>query len=171
MGGIHRAEILKRDMVYFNTRKHTNEAVLYSIDRLEDAINRRKKVAFYYFDLDENAKRVYRNRDGEEKKRYFVEPVALIFNEDNYYLMAYSDRHPDSTANYRIDRMDQVEAVEESELSEEALAKIADVAAFTEQAFKMYNGEEVDVTLEFDKSLIGSVFDKFGEDTAMKISQ
>ena len=31
----------------------------------------------------------------------------------------------------------------------------------------MYNGETVSVVLEFEKYLIGSVFDKFGEDTKM----
>ena len=64
-----------------------------------------------------------------------MEPVALIFNEDNYYLMAYSNRHPEGTASYRIDRMDHVEVVEESVMSDEALAKIDGVAEFTEQAF------------------------------------
>lgn len=96
-----------------------------------------------------------------------MEPVALIFNEDNYYLMAYSSKHPESTANYRIDRIDHLEVVEESVLSDEALAKIDGVAEFTEQAFKMYGGALEDVVLQFDRALVEPVFDKFGEDTQM----
>ena len=71
------------------------------------------------------------------------------------------------TASYRIDRIDRLEVVEESTLSDEAIAKIDSVAAFTEQAFKMYGGEQEDVVLQFDRSLVDPVFDKFGENTPM----
>lgn len=167
LGGMHRADLLKRNMVCFNTRKHTNEQVLFSIDSLEEAIVRKKKVAFHYFDLNEKGEREYRLKDTGEKKRYYVEPIALVFNEDNYYLMTYSSRHPDTTANYRVDRMEHVEVVEDSVLSDAAQAKIEGVGNYTEQVFKMYNGETVSVVLEFEKCLIGPVFDKFGEDTKM----
>ena len=167
LGGSHSAELLKENMVCFNTRKHTNEAILYIVDSIEDAIVRRKKIAYNYFHLNEKAERVYVTTSTGDKKRYYVEPVALIFNEDNYYLMAYSSKHPESTASYRIDRMDHIEVVEESVMSDEAIAKIDGVAAFTEQAFKMFSGELEDVVIQFNKELIGPVFDKFGEDTPM----
>ena len=169
LGGSHRAELLKENMVCFNTRKHTNEAILYTVDSIEDAIIRKKKIAFNYFHLNENAEREYVKTATEKKKRYYIEPVALIFNEDNYYLMGYSKRHPGTTASYRIDRMDHVEVVEESVLSDEAISMIDTVADFTEQAFKMFGGELVDVVIQFDKSLIGPVFDKFGESTPMML--
>ena len=41
------------------------------------------------------------------------------------------------------------------------------VATYTEQAFKMFGGEVCDVVLEFDRSLIGAVYDRFGEGTKM----
>ena len=167
LGGSHKAELLKENMICFNTRKHTNEAILYTVDGIEDAIIRRKKIAFNYFHLNEKAERVYVTTSTDEKKRYYVEPVALIFNEDNYYLMAYSSKHPESTASYRIDRIDHLEVVEESVMSDAAIAKIDGVAEFTEQAFKMYGGELEDVVLQFDRSLVDPVFDKFGEDTPM----
>lgn len=167
LGGSYRADLLKRNVVNFNTRKHSNEKILYTVDSIEDAIRRKKKIAFHYFYLNEKKERVFQCKDTGEKKRYYVEPVAMIMSEDNYYLMAYSSRHPDKTANYRLDRIDQVEVVEESVLSDAALEKIAGVAEFTEQAFKMYGGELEDVLIQFDRSLIGPVIDKFGEDTPM----
>ena len=94
-----------------------------------------------------------------------MEPIGLVFNEDNYYLMIYSARH-DNTANYRVDRMDGVEIINE-DISEKALELRQSVAGYTEQAFKMYGGQPVDVTLQFDHKLIGVVYDKFGEDTKM----
>ena len=167
LGGSHKAELLKENMICFNTRKHTNEAILYTVDGIEDAIIRKKKIAFNYFHLNEKAERDYVKTSTGEKKRYYVEPVALIFHEDNYYLMAYSSKHPESTASYRIDRIDRLEVVEESILSDEAIAKIDSVAEFTEQAFKMYGGELEDVVIQFDRVLVDPVFDKFGENTPM----
>lgn len=168
LGGSHGADLLKTNLVRFNTRKHTNEAVLYTVDSIEDAIARKKKIEFNYFHLDEKAGRVYVTTPTGRKKRYYIEPIALIFNEDNYYLMGYNSRHPGTSANYRIDRMDHVEVVEESVLSDEAITKINDVAAYTQQVFKMFGGEQEEVVLQFDKSLIGPVFDKFGEETEME---
>ena len=46
-------------MVCFNTRKHTNEAILYTVDGIENAIIRRKKIEFNYFHLNEKSERVY----------------------------------------------------------------------------------------------------------------
>ena len=161
LAGSHRAEVLKRNMVCFNTRKHSNERIFYNVNDLEDAILRQKKVLFRYFDLNENGERVYR-RDGH---RYVVEPIALVFNEDNYYLTCYSSRH-DSTSNYRIDRMDSVEVIDE-DCCEKAIVLRDQVATYTEQAFKMFGGQLEDIVLEFDRGLIGVVYDKFGESVKM----
>lgn len=161
LGGSHSAEILQSNMVCFNTRKHSNESIYYNVDFLEDAIEQKKKVIFRYFDLDENGQKVYR-RDGHH---YVVEPIALVFNEDNYYMVCYSAKH-DSTANYRIDRMDAVEIIDE-DICDKAIELRGSVDCFTEQAFKMYGGQPVDITIQFNDKLIGVVYDKFGEDTKM----
>ena len=44
LGGSHRAGILKGNLVKFNTRKHRNETVYYTVGYLEDAIQRNKKI-------------------------------------------------------------------------------------------------------------------------------
>lgn len=115
LGGSHKADILKSNMVCFNTRKHSNESIYYNVGFLEDAIQQQKKVIFYYYDLNENGEKVYRR----EHHHYVVEPIALVFNDDNYYLMVYSAKH-EGTANYRVDRMDHVEIVDEA-ISEKVL--------------------------------------------------
>lgn len=161
LGGTHRAEILKSNMVCFNTRKHSNEQIYYNVDTLERAIQDNKKVIFYYFNLDENGNKAYRR----DHHHYVVEPIALVFNEDNYYLVSYSARH-DGTANYRLDRMEAVEIIDE-DICEKAIALRESVSGYTEQVFKMYGGETVEVVLEFSDNLIGAVYDKFGEETQM----
>lgn len=161
LGGSHRAAILKGNMVKFNTRKHRNETIYYTVGFIEDAIQRNKKIIFRYFDLDENGQKVYR-RDGHH---YVVEPVALVFNEDNYYLIVYSEKH-DGTANYRVDRIDSVEIIDDP-ISDKARSLRRKVARYTEEAFKMFNGQPETITLRFTDKLIGPVLDKFGEVTKM----
>lgn len=161
LGGSHQADIIQSNLVCFNTRKHSNEKIYYSVGYLEDAIRQKNKVLFRYFDLDEHGERIYR-RDGH---RYVVEPVALVFHEDNYYVVVYSTKH-DNTANYRIDRMDSVEIIDEP-VSQKALALRGEVAGYTERVFKMYGGQLLDIVIEFDDKLIGVVYDKFGENTKM----
>lgn len=161
LGGSHRAGILKGNLVKFNTRKHRNETVYYTVGFIEDAIQKNKKIIFKYYDLDENGQKVYR-RDGHH---YVVEPVALVFNEDNYYLIVYSEKH-DGTANYRVDRIDSVEILDDP-ISDKARSLRRKVARYTEEAFKMFNGQPETVTLRFADKLIGPVLDKFGEVTKM----
>ena len=161
LGGNHKAELLKRNLVCFNTRKHRNESIYYNVGFLEDALQKHQKVSFYYFDLDENGERIYRKK----KKLYQVEPMALVFNEDNYYLMCFSSKY-DGICNYRVDRMEQVSILDEP-VSADAIITSESLSSYTEQVFKMYGGPTENAVLQFDKSLIGVVHDKFGEDTKM----
>ncbi len=161
LGGSHRAEILKSNIVNFKTTKHSNEHIFYNVDALEQAISRQKKILFRYFDLNEYGAKVYR-REGH---RYVVEPIALVFNEDNYYMLCYSSRH-NKISTYRVDRMDAVTVLEDR-ITDTAVALKEEVFGYTEQVFKMYAGEAIDLVLEFSDNLIGVVFDKFGENTKM----
>jgi len=54
LGGQHHAALMQSNLVRFNTRKHSNEAIYYAVGYLEEAIAKNRKIAFRYFDLDEN---------------------------------------------------------------------------------------------------------------------
>jgi len=157
LGGSHCAEILTGNLVQFNTRKHTNEYIYYSVECLETAIRCRKKASFLYFHMNENHNKVF-HRDGQ---RYIVEPVALVYYQDNYYLMCYNAEE-EELFNYRVDRMEAVETENEA-VSVQAKKYMNSVSDYTEQVFKMYGGEMEKVVLLFDESLTGVIYDKFGE--------
>lgn len=161
LGGSHRAEILKSNIVHFNKRKHKNETIFYTVDLMTEAIRANKKAVFLYYDLDETDKKHYR-RDGH---RYIAEPVALVYNEDNYYLVSYFPQKQ-TTVNYRLDRMEKVEIIDE-EISDTAKKMRGGVTGYTDSIFKMYGGEPVSARLRFAEWLTGAVYDKFGEKTKM----
>ena len=162
--GIRRSEIVRDNIILYNNHKHSNGDIYENIEQIELAIRQKMQVSFYYFDLDEKKNRVY----CKEKKRYITDPVALVFSEDNYYLVAYSQKYQ-NVVNYRVDRMDTVE-VEDTPICEEAQIKKRKTESYTEQVFKMYNGEAEEVTLEFPPELLGAVYDKFGEKALIRHS-
>ena len=55
----------------------------------------------------------------------------------------------------------------EEAVTEEAIRLRDNVSELTEQTFKMYSGRRESITIQFSNSLIGVVYDKFGEDTHM----
>lgn len=159
LGGSHKAELLKRNQTCFNTHRHSNETIYYSIDACEHALQQKRRLAYYYFDLNERLERVYR----KNKKRYEVDPMALIFNNNNYYLMCFNSKY-DGITNYRLDRMEGVDVIDEP-VHENAIIHSSDVPSFTSQAFSMYGGPIENAVLQFSNKLIGVIYDQFGEQT------
>ncbi len=157
LGGSHRAALLKRN-VWFNTTKHTNEDILYNINEIDNAITTGKQLSFIYFDYTAEGTREYR-KNGE---RYTVNPITTVFTNDNYYLVCYSDKHKDSVAHYRIDRMEKVNT-ESKNITPSAVAKKFDPAKHYNEVFGMFTGETEQVTIEIDAKLLDAMIDRFGE--------
>ena len=162
LGGYHREEVLKGNMITFNTRKHKDETIMQNVGKINDCISGHKKISFQYYDLDENKqKRLRKNR-----KRYIENPAALVYNDDNYYLVCYSDKYQDKVI-YRVDRMYHISSAAEN--ASEEIEKIkAELPTYTKQAFRMFGGKTEEVTLQFDRSILGQIYDQFGEDVEGK---
>ena len=161
LGGSHKAELLKRNQTCFNTHRHSNEQIYYSIDACEHALQQQQRLSFYYFDLNERLEHVYR----KNKKQYVVDPMALIMNNNNYYLMCFNSKY-DGITNYRLDRMEHAEVVDEP-VASGAIIHSTDAASFNNQAFSMYGGPVENAVIQFSDKLIGVIYDKFGEQTQM----
>lgn len=162
LGGSHKASIMKKNMIRFNTRKHSNESIYYTVGFLKEALQKKVMVSFRYYDLNERCEKVFR-----KNKKYLVEPISLIFVDENYYLVCYSSKYG-NICNYRVDRMENLDIVS-TPISDDAkrVMKEMRLDKYTEQTFKMYGGKTTEVILEYKDGLIGVVFDKFGEDTKM----
>lgn len=161
LAGSYKADALKNG-VYFDTQKYTNESIYQNILKLDEAINSDRKVSYKYFDYDVNKNIVFR-KDGA---RYKVNPLALVFNNDCYYLVCYKDKYK-NLSSYRVDRMADVIA-ETDRITVADCAVNFDIAEYKRKAFLMYTGEEVEVEIEFDKSLIDVILDKFGLSVQME---
>lgn len=159
LAGSQKANVLKQNIVQFNTVKNSNESIYYSVNEIVTAINQGKKIIFYYFDYDNNHERVYR-REGHH---FVISPFATVFANGNYYVLSYYPKY-NSISHYRVDRMDTVQIIEDdADLPPKELA--FDVATYKRQLFGMFSGDSTEVHIEIHKSLIDVVFDLFGEHT------
>ena len=150
------AKKLHRQVFVTNRVKTVNETIYYNVDKIHDAIAANKQITFKYYDLDVNRKKVYR----KNADRYTESPVALTWDDENYYLITYKEKY-DDYAHYRVDKMESIEITEEDRvLSEEPF----DLSAYSKTTFAMFGGEETEVSIKFENDLVGVVFDRFGTD-------
>lgn len=157
LGGSSRGKVLKNTTA-FNTVKQKNEGIYYNVAALDEGIIAKRQVSFGYFNYDDMGKRIHR-KDGE---RYIVNPIALVFNDNNYYLVCYNDKYQ-NISNYRVDRMENVR-VEESKITKSECTEGFNLAEYRKQTFSMYAGELTKVDISFEKSLTDVIYDKFGSD-------
>ena len=156
------ANQLHRQVYLANRVKAINESIYYNVDKLHAAIADRTKAAFKYYEytLDKNER--FR-RNGE---RYIVNPCALTWDNENYYLIAF-DTPEQKYYHYRVDRMTQVEILEDLGQDPVPASPEFDLSRYTRALFTMFSGDEELVEMEFDNSLIGVVIDRFGKDIAV----
>lgn len=167
LAGSQRAEVMKRNVVEFETAKSINENIYYSVYEIASAIEEKKKIGFLYFDYDTKMKKVYRKdkTDSNKNKQYVVNPLATAFSNDNYYLICYDDKYG-NLSHYRVDRMDCVTMLNVP-ITETEQSKKFDLIKHKQQLFRMFGGESQQVSFEADKELIDVVFDKFGANIYM----
>ena len=155
---VHDARLVRRDVVVSGRVKSMNESIYYNVDTIQEAIAENRQITFRYFDWGLDGQRKYR------EKEYIASPYGLCQDNENCYLLAFSDRH--GITSYRVDRMSDITALGESRVPCPELTgrKLQEHAG---RLFQMYAGDATDVKLRFHRSLINVVIDRFGKDTML----
>ena len=159
LAGHHEAQLLRRQVYVTNRVKAVNENIYYNVDRIHDAIARNRQITFRYFEWTMEKTKKYR-KDG---KLYTETPIALTWDDENYYLITYKQKYMSFT-HYRVDKMESISITDDERVMPEA---DFDLAGYSKKVFSMFGGEEESVTVEFDASLAGVVIDRFGLDVNM----
>lgn len=154
----YEAQALRRQVYVTHRIKNMNESIYYNVDALHSAIAAGSRITFRYFDWDMYGKKKYRH----EGKRYRISPWALLWDDENYYLVGYDAEHAERR-HYRVDKMESITQTGEERLGKELFAGF-DPAAYSRKVFGMYGGEPQKVTLRFESSMSNIVFDRFGRE-------
>lgn len=159
--GEHKGEILKRHLYIESRAKADTLGLTQIVEIIHEAKTREQKISFQYFDYNPKKEKVLRY-DGWT---YSLSPYVLVWNNDQYYIVGYSDKYQD-IVKYRLDRMTSLEILEESSTQK---PPDFDVSAFFDKEFSMLQGETTTVELLCENKLMGSIIDKFGKDVHTEI--
>lgn len=158
LASTHQARQLQRQVYVDRRIKTMNESIYYNVDILHTAIAHNRAITFQYFDYNVKKEKVFRH-NGE---RYRVSPYGLIWNSENYYLVAF-DHASDTMRHYRVDKMTQIEQTEDPREGGSEF----DVADYAQKHFGMFRGAEVTMTLRFESRMASVVLDRFGQDVML----
>lgn len=154
----HQASLLHRDVHVIDRIKRENESIYYNVDKLHEAIARKKRISFRYFKYNVRKEKVF----GREGGTYIADPYGLSWSEENYYLITYNEKYNGIT-HYRVDRMTDIEVLDENRLILPD-GKDFNIADYCKKVFNMFQGEDIKVKLRCYNELATSIFDRFGTD-------
>ena len=158
LASVHQGAKLRREVIVSEKVKVKNEYIYYNVDILQEAVAKKKKIRFKYFNYDCNKKKVYR----DDKNDYIVSPLCLTWKDEQYYCIGFHERRQ-TISNFRIDKMEDVRITDENCTEVEGF----DASAYSGRIFGMFAGNDERVTMRFSNSLAGVVLDRFGMDTLL----
>ena len=147
---------IRRQVRVLGRAKTMNNSALNAVDHIHAAIAANTTVKFKYchYDLQLERQPV---RKGEVLE---ASPWALLYDNDNYYLLAYTNG---DFRTYRVDRMANVSQGKTARQGKEEFEKM-DMAAYSKSTFGMFSGKQERVEMVFHNRMLDTVIDKFGKD-------
>lgn len=146
---------LRRQVMVSGRVKTMNESIFYNVDRIHEAIAANEQISFRYFEWGVNKEKIFREHT------YTASPIALFWAEQNYYLIALTDRH--GITHFRVDKMAGIKLLSVARISNEQTQSVK-LADYSKNVFGMYGGEHIMLKLRFANSLAGVVLNRFGHD-------
>lgn len=149
--------LLERRCYVPNRVRSMNDKIFYSLDDLHIAIANDWQITFRYFYFTPKKERAY------YKKTYSASPYALLWGDNNYYLLAYESG---KMKHFRVDKMDGIDIVHTKREGKEVFKdmKLSDRSL---RMFSMFSGKVQKVKIRFSNHLANVVIDRFGRDVVM----
>ena len=139
-------------------QKTVNKNVFYNIEILDEAIERKRKVTFDYYDYGTD-KQLHKRRE----KKYKVNPYGMVYANEHYYLVCIMSRQ-ENVSMYRIDRIQNIE-ITDIELDAHEDLNPHDIVRNAVYAYT--TGEVVDVEMLIEPKVLNDVIDRFGTNLAL----
>lgn len=141
--------------------QHTdNKQVMYALDTINDAIDKKKKVSFLYNSYGTDFKLHPR-----KEEPYVVNPYQIVANNGRYYLIGNYDKY-DNISHYRLDRMTTVRILDEKRKPIGDIPEIdgnLNLPKHMAEHMYMFSGRSVDVIILAEKHLMSELVDWFGK--------
>lgn len=154
----YQAKRLHRQVTISGRIKTMNESIYYNVDTIHEAILDDFQITFQYYQWN-TKKEMQLRRDGHT---YQVSPWALMWDNENYYLIAY-DATAQKIKHYRVDKMLRITTTTEHRLGKDHFHQF-NLPRYSNCLFGMYGGQETTVSLKAHNSIVGVLVDRFGKE-------
>ena len=151
--------LLERRCYVPNRVRSMNDSIFYHLDDLHTAIANDWQITFKYFYFTPKKEKAYYKK-GE---KYTASPYALLWNDSNYYLLAYESG---KMKNFRVDKMDNIGILHQKRDGKDVFKDIK-LNERSLQMFSMFSGKVRNVKIRFSNHLANVVIDRFGRDIVM----
>ncbi len=144
-----------------------NKQMFYSLEVLNEAIAKRRKVMFNYMEYGPDKKQRPRVRPGRKRPhRYRVSPYAVVATNGRFYLIGNTDGH-DDISHYRVDRLNEVRLLEDEPARpktsiEELTRGKLNLPKHLAEHVNMFAGPAEHCCFRIHRSHLDSVMDAFG---------
>lgn len=146
-----------------------NKQMLYTVDILAEAIEKRKQVCFHYCEYATDKKLHRRRRPDGNLREYKVNPYQMASKEGKYYLICNYDKYND-ISNYRIDRIADIRLLDTPskpfEILDGSAKESLDLHKYMTEHVYMYSSDNVRAVFTVPEAMISDVIDMFGTDVA-----
>ena len=144
-------------------RSWINDQLFLNIERINEAITRKRQVEFNYivgYDKDKKI-RLRQNKEGETKE-YTVSPYQMVVTKGRHYLIcAYQEE--EQLSHYRIDRIRNIRVLEKKSTPERKIDELKkDIHQYVEEKIFMHIGDASRVTFRTKSWLTRDIADEFG---------
>ena len=141
-----------------------NAELFYTIEILDEAIERNRQVVFHYGDYGTDKNLHLRERKDGKPREYLVNPYQMVATNGRYYLIANVERH-DNVSHYRLDHIRDIEITDtpaKPQRKVEGLENGLDLPKHMAEHVYMFAGESQRVIMRTTPGMAGELIDWFG---------
>lgn len=134
-----------------------NKELFYTIDVLDEAIAKGKKVSFMY-----NSYGADKKLHPKRENAYIINPYQMVATNGRYYLICNYDKY-DSLSNYRIDRITGIRILDEKRKPVRALKEgEINLPRHMAEHLYMFAGESIRTKFKAKDYIVDQIIDWFG---------
>ena len=152
--------------VYFRSRvkhiarlpedKTDNKQLFLTIELLDEAISRGRKVSFKYLEYGTDKCHHIKTRPDGTERVYIISPYQMAAKEGKYYLICNYDKY-DDISNYRLDRITELKIMDEPAKPFDTLiwtnGRTLDLATYMKEHPYMYSSDNIRAVFRVAKAM------------------
>ena len=143
----------------------TNKELFYSIETLDEAIEKNRQVKFHYTEHKTDKKMYLRTDSNGNAREYVVNPYQMVATNGRYYLIGNLDKY-DNVSHYRVDKIRDIKILDTPAKPKRKVTGLEnglDLPKHMAEHVYMFSGESVRVTMKTYPFMADEFIDWFGD--------